>query len=85
MLEMRTASTFFINVNIFIIFSTSPLFVQISMNVAATMEGVHTHAPTHPAHSSVAVELDTHWQGTEGAAMVSRLIEWDTCIQGSIT
>ena len=55
------------------------------MNVAATMEVVHTHAPTHPAHSSVAVELDTHWEEMEGAAVVSRLIERDTCIQGSIT
>ena len=65
--------------------STSPLFVQISMNVAATMEAVHTHVPTHPAHSCAAVELATHWQGMEEAAVVSRLIEWDTCIQGSIT
>ena len=40
------------------------------MNVAATMEAVHTHVPTHPAHSSAGVELDTHWQGMEGAAMV---------------
>ena len=55
------------------------------MNVAATMEAVHTHVPTHPAHSCAAVELATHWQGMEEAAVVSRLIEWDTCIQGSIT
>ena len=51
-------------------FSTSPPFVQISMNVAATMEAVHTHAPTQLAHSNAAVELDTHWQGTERVAMV---------------
>ena len=56
-----------------ITFSTSLSFVQISMNVAATMEAVHTHAPTQLAHSSAAVELDTHWQGMEGAAVVSRL------------
>ena len=43
------------------------------MNVAPTMVAVHTHAPTHPAHSSAAVELDTHWQGMERAAMVSRV------------
>ena len=42
------------------------------------MEAVHTHAPTQLAHSNAAVELDTHWQGTEGVAVVSRLIEWDT-------
>ena len=46
------------------------------MNVAATMEAVHTHAPTQLAHSSAAVELDTHWQGMEGVAVVSRFIEW---------
>ena len=54
-------------------FSTSPPFVQISMNVAATMEAVHTHAPTQLVHSSAAVELDTHWQRMEGVAVVSRL------------
>ena len=48
------------------------------MNVAATMEAVHTHAPTQLAHSSAAVELDTHWQGIEGVAVVSRFIGWDT-------
>ena len=55
------------------LFYTSPPFVQTSMNVAATMEAVHTHAPTQLAHSSAAVELDTHCQGMEGVAMVSRL------------
>ena len=40
------------------------------MNVAATMEAVHTHAPTQLAHSSAAVELDTHWQRMEGVAVV---------------
>ena len=59
-------------------YSSSPSFVQISMNVAGTMEAVHTHAPTQLAHSSAAVELDTHWQGTERVAMVSRFMEWDT-------
>ena len=59
-------------------FSISPSSVQISMNAAATMEAVHTHAPTQMAHSSAAVELDTHWQRTEGVAVVSRFIEWDT-------
>ena len=54
------------------IISSSPSFVQISMNVAPTMEAVHTHAPTQLAHSSAAVELDTHWQRMEGVAMVSR-------------
>ena len=47
------------------------------MNVATTMEAVHTHAPTQLAHSSAAVEPDTHWQRTEGVAVVSRFIEWD--------
>ena len=51
-------------------FSISPPFVQISMNVAATMEAVHTHAPTQLVHSSAAVELDTHCQRMEGVAMV---------------
>ena len=60
------------------IISSLPSFVQISMNVAATMEAVHTHAPTQLAHSSAAVELDTHWQGTEGVAVVSRFIGCDT-------
>ena len=40
------------------------------MNVAATMEAVHTHAPTHLAHSSAAAELATHWQEMERVAMV---------------
>ena len=60
------------------VFSISPPFVQISMNVAATMEAVHTHAPTQLAHSSAAVELDTHWQRTERVAVVSRFIGCDT-------
>ena len=47
------------------------------MNVAATMEAVHTHAPTQLVHSSAAVELDTHWQRMEGVAVVSRFIELD--------
>ena len=34
------------------------------------MEAVHTHAPTQLAHSSAAVELDTHWQRMEGVAVV---------------
>ena len=48
---------------------------MISMNVAATMEAVHTHAPTQLAHSSAAVELDTHWQGTEGVAVTSMNVQ----------